>query len=363
MCFSKVICFSGFCRELVGESLSKCDHLYSDPFGHFGVLDLKCKYMKGEKLESHEKTAVGLLDWIGLFDCFKHNPRAVVHDGMFGSSIFIELDVDHPGLEKIVYPSVYIKNHPEYLPKFINQCKEKPELNPLMETLLFSYILSQSVLVGRHTALPHRIIDLEFTDEELSGFSQSFSDEYMMYRNYPKEKEIVQVDYSESMIMKDMEIAATFINEHGGVVSGSAAFAFFNITNPTVHTARFIPDDIDIVLTDKDVYEGCKEKYIVTEYRHEADYDDGVSTTEITYVNYMGRKINLILTDKKVEEKVSEFDMEFCSLIWDGKGFDRSSVKAVTSAYYGRSTYKLKPNGDITRPIKYMKRGYDVIIL
>lgn len=145
-----------------------------------------------------------------------------------------------------------------------------------------------------------------------------FDDTQYICNEFDKYPSLYNIVNYEQTIEKVIEVAKRFIDEYGGVLSGSAALAIYNYQSNLPN--KFIPDDIDIFIDDPEVFEYCCMMYLEKRILYERNYE--YLNIKFQYDNHL--KINLILiqNNKKIsaltktyseEEKLINHEHFFCS--------------------------------------------------
>lgn len=110
---------------------------------------------------------------------------------------------------------------------------------------------------------------------------------------------------------KIIEVAKKFIDEYGGVISGSAALAIYNYQNDLPN--KFIPNDIDVFTTDEEMFRYCCMKYV--ENRKINRYSDRVNWARATF-SFEDVCINLIFISEKPVDKTTEYGWIYYNFLY-----------------------------------------------
>lgn len=405
--------------DFIHSSKEICDYIYEDPYDHLSLLDLKHKYLKNSK-NNHSYVIECLDNKYCIFDNLRTNPKVIIHN----DKLCLQFDSKYEILRKPIHKhGPYLKKHPEFMKSYINQCFNNPILREKFnETFIKDILTYHNECIYTDIVFPdylQKIINdtvCDASDHSTSLLcdkcvtgpktflaSQKLLDIYF-YQNYTNFKKrlwrclarnkyeyiscfpiteenlkkrgrILDVYYSTQNNKKfDVEevlrlksVAKSFITKYGGIVTGSAALAFYNL-NIENCTRNFMPNDVDIFLNDKKIYDKCLEIYSDTlvELEHKNYKGMYYKLDKVVYITYQNVKINLILVNHSFENHVNNFDIEFCRLIWDGNDFRKSSNIALASAEHGKSYYVLNdlmepPYHNYERVIKYENRGYKFV--
>jgi hypothetical protein len=353
-----------------------CDHVYSDPYDHLTLIDISHKFVSDVNFRNdiNNKKNIEKLLFIdrvsGILDKYRKNFDIYVlqRDDNYPyenySYIYIKFENFPTELcdDPYIQTKKYFERNPERIHEYIKKISDKKIFN----NEFFYGIFIDCALTDRHTCTKYRTTEWEIPENERNLYNHEFLKNYDTYKKMPSKNDALCIYDPPKNLMPDlkkrMEIAKNFLDEFGGFVTGSSALAFFNDEHNL--SLNFIPDDIDVVLNNKDIYEHCRSKYKKTrQYMHYVNYDDGPQFLDVDYIEYKGFEINIIFSEKNPEEVVKTFDFDFCKLLWNGT-FDHSSEISLCAALYGKTVIKLDQVYDKPeRTEKYISRGYEIIII
>lgn len=134
------------------------------------------------------------------------------------------------------------------------------------------------------------------------------------FYSYNNLEKIPDEFFSIDIFFRRKQVAENFIKEFGGVVTGSFALSIYNYENNLPR--KFNSNDIDIVLTDKEMYDYYIWKYPIIQGHEKLSFGRNEYFVSCEYTMYQGTKINLILASEG--RKKSFFN---CGSFLIGKNF------------------------------------------
>lgn len=154
-------------------------------------------------------------------------------------------------------------------------------------------------------------------------------------------------------------VAERFLKKYGGIVSGSAALAFYNHEKNFI--PEFIPNDIDVFFS-KEGYLRAKRDLKISKQYEDHDYGETFKIDmEVLYCFFEDVEFNLVYNyEESASESTRKFDVECCRLIWDSSLEDPFSKSDRLCIEYNKITY---PHRFLSRIPKYLARGFDIMII
>lgn len=204
--------------------------------------------------------------------------------------------------------------------------------------------------------------------------SELYSRLYDRYEQENNGKQELLANMKQVTLSEMKTAAEKFIKKYGGVVSGSAALAFYNQEHDNAIIPEFLPNDIDVIFSSSDKTKFDRARSDLAQsfiHYHDLRYDD-VSVAIIEYYLFENVEFNLIYNDVvKAEDHIRKFDMECRRMIWDPSledPFSRTDWLDRLCVEYKKITYPIQrrnADGDINfkRIRKYRERGFDVMIV
>lgn len=237
-------------------------------------------------MEKTPSTLLNVLKFHTLNRILKYNPNAVIfldHSEelceIFYSCeqycIFIEKDKKYNIIDYEYYWIDYNKRY------FINASGNRVSpIEPFDTSLIPSKTKEKFLLQCNEDIIKHGEKSIEYTETELhhplpnmfeklaknskiyidtNKFSQKTLEHFQYQNTVRKNVFIFDGEYKKQM-EAIIKTATKFINEYGGVITGSCSLAIYNYLNDLPY--KFIPDDIDVVFTSHEMYIYCSEIFL-----------------------------------------------------------------------------------------------------
>lgn len=285
-----------------------------------------------------------------------------------GVSKFVNLDqiINRPGL--------FFARNPDKMESFVKKClthnKTAKQLNCFLKQMTHDCVLDCCGNCYKYCSVnPDSIDKLKElnTDEKFKTRLDDLKKTQNFGINHREQPYTLKtIDEKKIDDMKNI-INSFFVEFPGSFLTGSAALCFYNLEN-NIHNL-FNPNNIDIIMTNKTMYDKCTNKYTKATVNIDVDNDcKGMSCNIDAYTDYKGYKFHVFDCSKNIQDLLCRFTFDFCCLLWDGT-FEKSSERALNTAKNRKTTFSITDYQSqfkddelyIAKKLwKYSCRGYEI---